>query len=99
LEYEIKTFKRNEHMRAPEELKKIHPLGKSPMLGITPAGSDKETVIAESATIIEYVCEHFGKQLIPKKYPEGREGELCAETEEWLRYKVSCAFAFTVTSP
>lgn len=94
LEYEVQVFKRDANFRAGPDLKKIHPLGKSPTIGITPAGSDKETVIAESATIIEYLCEHFGRQLIPQKYPEGKEGVLCAETEEWMRYKVRLSVQF-----
>ncbi|CAO2652513.1 Nn.00g007960.m01.CDS01 [Neocucurbitaria sp. VM-36] len=87
LEYEIKVFKRGKDFRAGPELKQVHPLGRSPMIGITPAGSDKETVLVESATIIDYVCEHFGKHMIPQKFPEGKEGMLCAETEEWKRYR------------
>ncbi|KAF1844271.1 glutathione transferase [Cucurbitaria berberidis CBS 394.84] len=87
LEYEIKVFKRGADFRAGPELKQVHPLGRSPMIGITPAGSDKETIIAESETIMDYVCEHFGQHMIPPKFPEGKEGVLCAETEEWMRYK------------
>ncbi|KAF2845923.1 glutathione S-transferas-like protein [Plenodomus tracheiphilus IPT5] len=89
LEYDIKVYKRNEAGRAAgPELKEIHPLGRSPTIGITPAGSEKEIIITESETVVEYVCEHFGKQLIPARYPEGKEGVLGAETEEWMRYKV-----------
>lgn len=87
LEYDIKIFKRGKDFRAQADLKEVHPLGKSPVIGITPAGSDKEIIIAESETIVEYLCEHFGKHLIPKRYPEGKEGVLGAETEEWMRYK------------
>jgi len=79
---------RNEAGRAGDDLKEVHPLGKSPTIGITPAGSDKEIIVTESETIVEYICEHFGKQLIPKRYPEGKEGVLGAETDEWMRYKV-----------
>lgn len=49
-------------------------------------------MIAESATIIDYLCEHFGRHLIPQKYPEGKEGVLGAETEGWMRYRVSNEF-------
>jgi glutathione S-transferase len=42
IEYDIKIFKRDKDNRAGLELKKIHPLGRSPTLGITPAGSEKE---------------------------------------------------------
>jgi hypothetical protein len=58
---------------------------------IRPANSEKDIVIAESETIMEYICDHFGKQLVPTRYPEGQEGVLGAETEEWMRYKVRCA--------
>ena len=47
-------------------------------------------ILAESETIMDYVCDHFGPQLVPKRYPEGQEGVLGAETEEWMRHKVSC---------
>ena len=66
-------------------------MGKSPAVTIRPANSEKDIVIAESETIMEYICDHFGKQLVPTRYPEGQEGVLGAETEEWMRYKVRCA--------
>ncbi|KAF1835812.1 glutathione transferase [Decorospora gaudefroyi] len=87
LEYDIEVYKRNANKRAGPELKAIHPLGKSPTISIRPAGADKDIVVAESETIVEYICEHFGKHLIPARYPEGKEGVLGAETEEWMRYK------------
>lgn len=37
---------------------------------------------------MSYICDHFGQQLVPTRYPEGQEGVLGAETEEWMRYKV-----------
>ena len=48
--YEIKEYKRNaETMLAPPELKKIHPLGKSPVIENTETGD----IIAESGAIVE----------------------------------------------
>jgi glutathione S-transferase len=91
LEYELKVFKRDANMRAGDDLKAVHPLGKSPVIGITPAGSEKEIIVAESETIVEYVCEHFGRHMIPQRYPEGKEGVLGAENENWMKYKV-CSF-------
>jgi glutathione S-transferase len=45
-------------------------------------------IIAESALIVEYLIEHYGKDtLSPKQWKEGEDGELCGETEEWMRYK------------
>ncbi|CAN9117706.1 unnamed protein product [Alternaria sp. RS040] len=87
LEYDIAVYKRDENKRAGPDLKAVHPLGKSPAITIRPANSDKDIVIVESATIMEYICDHFGKQLMPARYPEGQEGVLGAETEEWMRYK------------
>lgn len=47
----------------------------------------KPLVIAESAFIIEYLTEHFGPWLVPKRYPTGKEGEIGGESEEWMRYR------------
>lgn len=56
LPYEIVQHKRDATTRlAPPELKKIHPLGKSPVI------TDGERVVAESATIMEYLAKVHGK--------------------------------------
>ncbi len=55
--YTLKTYQRNPATRlAPPELKTVHPLGKSPVI------VDGEQVVAESATIIEYLCQRYGKE-------------------------------------
>ena len=55
--YELKVYKRDAATRlAPAELKKIHPLGKSPVV------TDGDEVIAESGAIIEYLVERYGAQ-------------------------------------
>jgi glutathione S-transferase len=55
--YELKIYKRNPVTRlAPPELKKIHPLGKSPVI------TDGDLVVAESAAILEYLVERYGAQ-------------------------------------
>jgi glutathione S-transferase len=89
LEYELKTFKRGADWLAPKALKDIHPLGKSPVVGIQPEGADQSIILAESGTIIEYLSDHFGTWLVPKRYLEGKEGTVGGETEEWFRYRVS----------
>lgn len=53
--YEINIFKRVDGL-APESMKKIHPLGKSPVI------TDGEHTIAESGAIIEYLGEKYGKE-------------------------------------
>jgi glutathione S-transferase len=80
-------------MLAPPELKKIHPLGKAPIIGITPENATEPIILAESGTIIEYLCEHFGKWLIPKRWVEGKEDRVGGETEEWMRYRYFMHYA------
>jgi len=77
LPYEIKHYQRNAETRlAPPELKKIHPLGKSPVI------TDGGTVIAESGAIVDYVIRRYGKgALMPAP------GSADYETyNEWLHY-------------
>jgi len=88
--YELEIFHRNKETKlAPPELKKIHALGKSPVISVTPPGSSDSVVIAESAFIAEYLLDHWGKEstLLPKRYKEGQEGKIGGETEEWLRFR------------
>ncbi len=55
--YELKIYQRDKATKlAPPELKKIHPLGKSPVI------TDGGEVVAESAAIIEYLVETYGAQ-------------------------------------
>ncbi|KAF2816095.1 glutathione transferase [Mytilinidion resinicola] len=93
VDYELKVFKRGKDMLAPQELKDIHPLGKSPVIGVQAPGADKHIVVAESGVIVEYLTEYFGKWMIPKRYPEGKEGVIGAETEEWQRYRYYMHYA------
>lgn len=89
VDYEIKVYKRDKHFRAPGELKDVHPLGKSPTITIETPGQEKPLVLAESGPIVEYLCDYFGPQFIPRRYPEGKDGVIGAETEQWLRHRVS----------
>jgi glutathione S-transferase len=59
--YEIKQHKRDPKTRlAPPELKRIHPLGKSPVI------EDDGRVIAESGAIVDYVLRRYGNgRLLP----------------------------------
>src|SRR6185503_15622600 len=54
--YEIKHYQRDARtMLAPSALKKIHPLGKSPVV------TDDGLTLAESGAIIEYLVERYGQ--------------------------------------
>ena len=76
LEYEIKLYQRDPQTDlAPESLKKVHPLGKSPVI------SDGELTIAESGTIVEYLAETYGKQLIPPA-----DSPVYWQYKYWLHY-------------
>ncbi|KAI5242743.1 hypothetical protein E4T42_07571 [Aureobasidium subglaciale] len=92
VDYNIEIFKRTPEMLAPPELKKVHPLGKSPVIGIHAPGKTEPTILAESGFITEYLTEHFAPHLAPKRYEEGKEGP-GLETEEWLRYRFFMHYA------
>ncbi|BCA62187.1 glutathione S-transferase [Sphingomonas sp. HMP9] len=56
LPYEIKRYERNpQTMLAPPELKKVHPLGKSPVIEDTDVEGGQ--VIAETGAIVEYLVD------------------------------------------
>lgn len=63
VEYEIIHHQRDAETRlAPESLKKIHPLGKSPVL------QDNELIIAESGASVDYLARTYGKgQFAPQQ--------------------------------
>lgn len=74
-------------MLAPEELKEVHPLGKSPVVTVKSEATPDPLVLAESSFIVEYLVDHFGTWLAPERYQKGKDGEVGAETEEWMRYR------------
>ena len=60
--YDIKRYERDRRtMLAPPELRKVHPLGKSPVI------TDGDVTLAESGAIMEYVIDKYGRgRLVPK---------------------------------
>ncbi|KAI0455211.1 hypothetical protein F5B21DRAFT_472362 [Xylaria acuta] len=90
VDYEIETFRRGSDMLAPPGLKKIHPLGKSPLVSVTPPGSSSEPIVlAESGFITQYLSEHFGQEttMMPKRWKAGQDSKVGGESEEWLRWQ------------
>ncbi len=60
LPYEVKRFERAATKQAPEALKAVHPLGKSPVI------TDGDITVAESGAIVAYLIETYGNgRLIP----------------------------------
>src|SRR5689334_5126797 len=81
--YEIVRYQRQPDMRAPKELRALHPLGKSPVI------TDDGNTIAESGAIVEYIVNTYGNgRLIPApKTPER------LRYTYWLHYAEGSAMA------
>jgi len=61
LDYQIKRYERNpKTIRAPDSLKAVHALGKSPVI------TDGKVTVAESGAIIEYLIGQYGQDLAVK---------------------------------
>ncbi|KAF3481037.1 glutathione S-transferase [Arthroderma uncinatum] len=93
LPYELKRFKRDKDLLADPKLKEVHPLGRSPVISLEAPALEKPLVLAESGFIVEYLTEHFGPALVPKRYRDGCEGAPGGETESWLRNKYFVHYA------
>ena len=76
LPYQLIHYQREKNMLAPASLKKVHPLGKSPVL------EDDDLIIAESGAILEYLQETYdtNSQLKPQ------EREVRQQYRFWLHY-------------
>ncbi|MCA1772632.1 MAG: glutathione S-transferase [Halomonas sp.] len=73
LDYEIITYPRDDKTElAPESLKRVHPLGKSPII------TDGDITVAESGAIIDYLLSRYG---------EGRCQPDADDTAEWANYR------------
>lgn len=76
LPYEVKHYQRGPDMRAPAELRQVHPLGKSPVI------TDGDLTVAETGAVIEYLLERYGQgRLVP---PAGTPAKL--RFTYWLHY-------------
>ncbi|WP_058912445.1 glutathione S-transferase family protein [Entomohabitans teleogrylli] len=74
--WKMVRYSREPSMLAPEALKKIHPLGKSPVI------EDNGHVLAESAAILEYLQETYDSA--QQLRPQGQEERL--QYRFWLHY-------------
>lgn len=73
LEYEIIAYPRDSKTQlAPDSLKRVHPLGKSPVV------TDGDITVAESGAIIDYLLRRYG---------EGRCQPDTDDTVEWVNYR------------
>ena len=70
LVYEVRRYERDRRtMLAPAELKRIHPLGKSPMI------EDEGMTLIETGAIVEYLVRKTGR-LGPPHLPENTGARL-----------------------
>lgn len=74
--YQIKCYQREASMLAPDELKKVHPLGKSPVI------TDGNRVVAESGAILEYLAAHYDAEDRLKLFDD----EEIIQSRYWLHY-------------
>jgi glutathione S-transferase len=74
--YEITRYQRNKAtMLAPDEMKRVHPLGKSPVI------EDEGRTFAETGLIVEYLVERYGPDLAPSS-----DSDLHWRYRYWLHY-------------
>lgn len=79
--YELKSYYRDKTTNlAPQELKNIHPLGKSPVIELN------GKVITESGAIVEILIEKFAPQLMPAK-----DSDSYLDYLQWVHFSESSA--------
>ena len=85
LEYELVEYHRNpETMRAPPELKAVHPLGKSPVI------DDDGLLLSESGAITAYLLRKYDPE--GKFTPDPDDLPAWAEYTQWLHYAEGSVF-------
>lgn len=85
LDYELEIYERNAFGRAPEALRAVHPLGKSPVI------EDGGVMLVESGAIAAHLIETYDKDgaLGPSKDDPAER----AAWTQWLHYAEGSAFA------
>lgn len=74
--YQIKRYQREDTLLAPDSLKKIHPLGKSPVI------TDGNRVIAESGAILAYLQQKYDREHLFAITDEDEQ----IQASYWLHY-------------
>ena len=78
IDYELVVYQRDSKtQQAPAALKKIHPLGKSPVI------TDGELTIAESGAIIDYLLQRYGQGRLQ---PSPDDMTTWVDYRYWLHY-------------
>ena len=93
LDYELVSYKRDpKTWLAPPELRKVHPLGKSPVL------QDDTLILAESGAILDYLADRYDLQrgLSPQPLPVEAPERL--HYHYWMHYAEGSAMPPLVMS-
>jgi glutathione S-transferase len=78
IDYELVVYQRdNKTQQAPAALKKVHPLGKSPVI------TDGELTIAESGAITDYLLQRYGQGRLQ---PSPDDMSTWVDYRYWLHY-------------
>jgi glutathione S-transferase len=81
LPYQVVRYERDSKtMLAPESMRAVHPLGKSPTI------TDGELTLPETGAIVEYLAEKAGNRLVPQR---GTPGHL--RCNYWVHYSEGSA--------
>ncbi|WP_413736099.1 glutathione S-transferase [Sodalis sp. RH21] len=78
LPYDVIYYQREKTMLAPESLKRVHPLGKSPII------TDGGLTLAESGAIIDYVEDRYDSAYMLA--PQDTHGDGWIRYRYWLHY-------------
>jgi len=81
LDYELRRYPRDpKTLLAPPELRRVHPLGKSPVL------QDGDLVLAESGAILDYLADRYDTQRQLSPSPMPADGAERLAYRYWLHY-------------
>jgi glutathione S-transferase len=79
--YEVVRYQRDPQTRlAPQELKTVHPLGKSPVI------VDDGQTVAETGLIFEYLCDRYGAGALAPAKSAGADSTERLRWLYWLHY-------------
>lgn len=84
-DFNVKTYLRDENMRAQADLKAVHPLGKSPVI------EDGDLLLSESGAITNYLLTKY--DIEHRLHPSQDDLAVWATYQQWLAYPEGSVFA------
>lgn len=85
VEYQLKQYQRD-GLFAPEEMKKIYPLGKAPIL------QDGDLILAESGAIVDYLIRRYGQGRFGRQEHDADYWQY----QRWLHYAEGSLMPFMI---